>query len=98
MLARSNAYEWLFFDFWWDKQVSGMPSNVESEISKYSSLDGRPQFVVLDGALIVAFRKRRNRRFIPPVDVNTGTEATSIRLYRRYPTAFAGVQRSRKFL
>lgn len=91
MLARSNNYEWLHFDFSWDDRSGTLPDNVEHEIRKYSSLDGRGPFALLDCTLIVALRKTSRRRFIPPVDVNTGTLATTKRLYQRYPTVFSGI-------
>ena len=91
MLARSNHYRWLDFDYASLGDITDLPDNVVEAIAAHRPdiAERKAQYKVVDGALRVTFQKVRDIEFIPPLDVNTGTKTTNAALIERYWTVFA---------
>jgi SAM-dependent methyltransferase len=91
MLARSNDYRWLDFDYASLGHITDLPDNVVEAIATHRPdiAERKSQYKVMDGALWVTFQKVRDIEFIPPLDVNTGTKTTNAALIERYWTVFA---------
>jgi SAM-dependent methyltransferase len=91
MLARSNDYRWLDFDYASLGDITDLPDNVVEAIAAHRPdiAERKTQYKVMDGALRATFQKVRDIKFIPPLDVNTGTKTTNAALIERYWTVFA---------
>ena len=91
MLARSNDYRWLDFDYASHGHITDLPDNVIEAIVPHRPdiAERKAQYKVVDGGLRVTFQKVRDIEFIPPLDVNTGTKTTNAALIERYWTVFA---------
>jgi hypothetical protein len=91
MLARSNEYRWLDFDYSSRGQIADLPDNVVEAIASHRPdiAERKSQYKVVDGGLWATFQKVRDMEFIPPLDVNTGTKTTNAALIERYWTVFA---------
>jgi SAM-dependent methyltransferase len=91
MLARSNDYRWLDFDYASLGHITDLPDNVVDAIAAHRPdiAERKTQYKVVDGALWVTFQKVRDIEFIPPLDVNTGTKTANAALIERYWTVFA---------
>src|ERR1700722_5079885 len=91
MLARSNDYRWLDFDYSSRGHIAGLPDNVVEAIVAHRPdiAERKAQYKVVDAGLWVTFQKVRDIEFIPPLDVNTGTKTTNAALIERYWTVFA---------
>jgi hypothetical protein len=86
-LARSNDYEWLYMRY-----HGGEPYPIASNIIDFTEpyapqsskeLQGRK---ISDYAIAVALRKKLDIPFVPPIDVNTGTQSNDEKFNRRYWT------------
>jgi hypothetical protein len=91
MLARSNDYRWLYFDYRGSQQNTDLPENLIESIKPFQPdiTERGTHYKVVDGSLIVIFQKTRDIEFIPPLDVSTGTKTTNAALIDRYWTVFA---------
>jgi SAM-dependent methyltransferase len=91
ILARSNDYRWLDFDYSSRGHITDLPDNVVEAIAAHRPdiAERKTQYKVMDGALRVTFQKVRDIEFVPPLDVNTGTKTTNAALIERYWTVFA---------
>jgi SAM-dependent methyltransferase len=91
MLARSNDYRWLDFDYSSRGQITDLPDNVIEAIAAHRPdiAERKAQYKVMDAGLWATFQKVRDIEFIPPLDVNTGTKTTNAALIERYWTVFA---------
>src|ERR1700722_16916313 len=91
MLARSNDYHWLDFDYASRGQIADLPDNVVEAIAAHRPdiAERKAQYKVMDAGLWATFQKVRDIEFIPPLDVNTGTKTTNATLIERYWTVFA---------
>ena len=91
MLARSNNYRWLDFDYTSRGQIADLPDNVIEAIAAHRPdiAERKAQYKVMDAGLWATFQKVRDIEFIPPLDVNTGTKTTNAALIERYWTVFA---------
>ena len=91
MLARSNDYRWLDFDYTSRGQITDLPANVIEAIAAHRPdiAERKAQYKVADAGLWATFQKVRDIEFIPPLDVNTGTKTTNAALIERYWTVFA---------
>jgi SAM-dependent methyltransferase len=91
MLARSNDYRWLDFDYSSRGQIADLPANVVEAIVPHRPdiAERKAQYKVVDGGLRATFQKVRDIEFIPPLDVNTGTRTTNAAMIERYWTVFA---------
>ncbi len=91
MLARSNDYRWLDFDYSSRGQITALPDNVIEAIASHRPdiAERKAQYRVVDGGLWATFQKVHDIEFIPPLDVNTGTKTTNAALIERYWTVFA---------
>jgi len=91
MLARSNDYRWLDFDYTSRGQIADLPDNVIEAIAAHRPdiAERKAQYKVMDAGLWATFQKVRDIEFIPPLDVNTGTKTTNAALIERYWTVFA---------
>jgi hypothetical protein len=91
MLARSNDYRWLDFDYTSRGHIADLPDNVIEAIVQHRPdiAERKTQYKVVDGGLWATFQKVRDIEFIPPLDVNTGTKTTNAAMMERYWTVFA---------
>jgi SAM-dependent methyltransferase len=91
MLARSNDYRWLDFDYASRGHIADLPDNVVEAIAAYRPdiAERKARYKMVDGGLRAAFQKVRDIEFIPPLDVDTGTKTTNAALIERYWTVFA---------
>ena len=91
MLARSNEYRWLDFDYWSYGHIRDLPANVVEAIVPHRPdiAERKARYKVVDGGLRATFQKVRDIEFVPPLDVNTGTKTTNAALIERYWTIFA---------
>lgn len=97
MLARSNAYRWIYTDYISADNATDFPENVAAEIMPYAPDIGerKNRYKFFDGGLIVVLQKVRDIAFIPPLDVTTGTKTTNKALIERYWTVFGADQNER---
>jgi len=91
MLARSNDYRWLDFDYASRGRIADLPDNVVEAIAAHRPdiAERKARYKVVDGGLLATFQKVRDIDFIPPLDVDTGTKTTNAALIERYWTVFA---------
>jgi SAM-dependent methyltransferase len=91
MLARSNDYRWLDFDYTSRGHVADLPDNVVEAVASHRPdiAERKARYKIVDSGLWAAFQKVRDIEFIPPLDVNTGTKTTNAALAERYWTVFA---------
>jgi hypothetical protein len=91
MLARSNDYRWLDFNYSSRGHITDLPDNVVEAIAPHwpDIAERKAQYKVVDGGLLATFQKVRDIEFIPPLDVDTGTKTTNPALIERYWTIFA---------
>lgn len=91
MLARSNGYAVVHFDFCVDPARYAVPENILSFTEGYvaSIRTSLKDFKVQDCGLTIVLRKVYDIDFVPPIDIPTGTQTTNKRLARRYWTVFS---------
>jgi SAM-dependent methyltransferase len=91
MLARSNDYRWLDFDYTSRGHITDLPDNVVEAVASHRPdiAERKARYKVVDSGLWATFQKVRDIEFIPPLDVNTGTKTTNAALIERYWTVFA---------
>lgn len=92
MLARSNDYRWLYFDFHADPSTHPMPDNLVEAVQAF-----RPEisqsaktYRVAECSIMAAFQKRGDAGYVPPIDVPTGTVTGNKALLRRYASVLKG--------
>jgi hypothetical protein len=90
MLARSNNYRWLYFNYWVSEETYPVPTNLVENVREFAAdVDGRMKGIqVQNSALIVALQKKRLASYVPPIDVPNGTSTTNKDLLARYPSVF----------
>jgi SAM-dependent methyltransferase len=91
MLARSNDYRWLYFDYSGSDHATDLPHNVKESIMPYTpdiAVRGS-RYKVVDGSMTAIFQKTRDIEYVPPLDVSTGTTTSNEALLRRYWTVLA---------
>ncbi len=78
-LARSNNYRWLHFGFSPDPTMHPLPDNVIESVRRFSPEIGAvaANYRVAECSIAVAFQKRDDAAYVPPIDVATGTPARS---------------------
>jgi hypothetical protein len=69
-LARSNDYRWLFFDFMADSTTYPVPDNLIEAVKPFHPeiAESAAGYRAAECSLCVAFQKRGNGRFSPPID------------------------------
>jgi SAM-dependent methyltransferase len=89
MLARSNGYKWLHWDFRFSNARNPLHADVLSELKRFNpEADARVgSYTVADGSLLVVLQKLYDIEFVPPLDVPNGT-APNPDLSERYWTVF----------
>jgi hypothetical protein len=103
LLARSNGYSWLDFDFQADPTPYELSENIVGFARNYGG-DARARladFQVRDCCITLVLRKVFDIEYVPPLDVPTGTETDNEQLARRYwtvftPNAFARLGRKQR--
>jgi hypothetical protein len=97
MLARSNAYRWIHFDYNSADSATDFPDNVAAEIMRYAPdiAERKDRYKFVDGGLTVILQKVQDIAFIPPLDIATGTKTTNKALIERYWTVFGADQDGR---
>jgi hypothetical protein len=88
MLARSNGYKWLYWDFRISDVQYRLNNDVIAELRKFHpDAEARAEtYRVADGALFVVMQKLYDMDFVPPLDVPTGAEVDNPALAERYWT------------
>jgi hypothetical protein len=91
MLARSNHYRWLYFNYSARDCATDFPANLEGVITPFEPdiAERKSGYKFVDGGLDVIVQKSRDIEFVPPLDVATGTKTTNKSLIERYWTVFA---------
>jgi len=91
MLARSNDYRLVHFDYIGREVPTDFPSNLVESILPYAPDIGerKARYKFDDGGLIAVLQKVRDMKFVPPLDVATGTKTTNRAMIKRYWTVFA---------
>jgi len=69
-LAKSNDYRWLFFDFMADSTTYPVPDNLVEAVKPFHPeiVESAAGYRAAECSLCVAFQKRGNARFSPPID------------------------------
>lgn len=90
MLARSNDYEWLYAQFNGGRDLGLIPKDIIDVSAEYQP--GECQFLqglqVRDDSIMIALRKRTQMKFVPPLDVNTGSTTNDDTVRSRYWTVY----------
>jgi hypothetical protein len=75
MLARSNGYKWLHWDFHYPNVRGQLHPDVLAELKKFNPDDGArmESYTVADGSLLVVLQKLYDIEYVPPLDVPNGT-------------------------
>lgn len=86
MLARSNNYRWLHFGFSPDPTAHPLPDNVIESVRPFSpEIDEvAATYRVAECSIAVAFQKRDDAPYVPPIDVPTGTVSRAKGMLARY--------------
>jgi hypothetical protein len=89
MLARSNGYKWLYWDFQFSNARNPLHADILSELKKFNpdADDRAGSCTVTDGSLLVVLQKPYDIEFVPPLDVPNGT-VPDPELSERYWTVF----------
>jgi O-methyltransferase len=103
LLARSNGYSFVDFDFQPDPTPYGLSENIVAFAKNYAR-DARARLADLqvhDCCITLVLRKVFDIEYVPPLDVPTGTETDNEQLARRYwtvftPNAFARLGRKQR--
>jgi hypothetical protein len=90
LLARSNEYTWLYMTFRGGAHTYQMPANMIDFIKTYDpvSSERMRERQASDYSIHVAFKKSLDIPFVPPLDVESGTQTSELNLRRRYWTVF----------
>jgi hypothetical protein len=90
MLARSNGYKWLHFDYMSASVYYKLPQNIVNHVAPFKPSIAKRQrrYKVADGMLMVALQKVYDIAFISPLDVSTGSRTNNVALEERYWTIF----------
>jgi SAM-dependent methyltransferase len=93
MLARSNEYRWIYFDYVQAAVSRPAPRNLIESVEPFrpSILEEAPGYRTAEAALIVVLQKDSPAPFVPPVDIPSGTRTSSERLLLNYPSVFKRV-------
>ena len=88
MLARSNNYRWLHFEFSPDSAMHPLPDNVVESVRPFVQKGDKAfaDYRVAECSIAVAFQKRDDAPYVPPIDVPTGTVSRSREMLARYPS------------
>lgn len=89
MLARSNGYKWLHWDFRYSDLRERLHPDVLGELKKFNPDDDAriDSYAVADGSLLVVMQKLYDIEYVPPLDVPNGTIPDG-ELSERYWTVF----------
>ena len=88
MLARSNDYKWVYFNYSGSDHAVDVPRNViDSAIPYDPDIENRNPKVI-NGAITVVLHKFRDIEFVAPLDVNNDAKAPNEELRARYWTVF----------
>jgi hypothetical protein len=90
MLGRSNGYRFIHADFSQSPTSYCLPDNIIDFLNSYDFLAQRKvrDFNVADAGIMIVMEKVFDIPFVPPIDVPTGSQATSEALKKRYWTVF----------
>ena len=90
MLARSNGYKWLYFDYLSAAVYYELPENIVDLVAPFNSdiAERRRDYKVADGTLIIALQKVHDIAFVAPLDINTGSRINNAVVEERYWTVF----------
>jgi|ERR1700690_282526 len=85
-LARSNNYRWLHFGFSPDPTMHLLPDNVIASVRPFSPEigDAAATYRFAECSIAVAFQKRGDAPYVPPIDVPTGTVSRVKEMLARY--------------
>jgi hypothetical protein len=91
MLARSNGYVVVHFDFRSDSEPYGLPQNIIDYSTSHGYGERRDlgSYRASDCYLMVVLRKVFDTEYVPPVDVPTGVETSNPVLRKRYWSVFS---------
>lgn len=89
-LARSNDYTWLYATYYGGPENMAIPDNIRDFTGQYEAESARKLQArrVDDYGMQIAFKKRADIEFVPPIDVDTGTKTDNAVLRDRYWTVF----------
>jgi hypothetical protein len=90
MLARSNEYRWLYFDFTKSSIQYELPQNVLESVKSFRPdiAERMQDYKVVNGGLTVILQKTVDAIYVAPIDVATGAKTSNGELLKRYPTVF----------
>lgn len=88
MLARSNGYEWLHFDFTYSGVYTGLPANLIESITPFKPEISRrcADYRFTDAGLMAALRRNNSADYVPPLDISDKSLTGDPVLRQRYPT------------
>jgi hypothetical protein len=90
MLARSNGYKWLYFDYQGTASNYAIPQNIVDDAAQ-SNPNAVERLLYVrssDAGLIVAVQKVFETAFVAPLDVDTGATTENKAVAARYWTVF----------
>ena len=90
MLARSNEYHWLYFDFTKSSIHYELPQNVLESVKSFrpNIAERMQDYKVVNAGLTVILQKTLDAVYVAPIDVATGAKTSNEELLKRYPTVF----------
>jgi hypothetical protein len=90
MLARSNEYRWLYFDFTKSGAHYELPRNVLESVKSFrpNIVERMHDYKIVNASLIVILQKTQDAIYVAPIDVPTGAKTNTAVLLKRYPTVF----------
>jgi hypothetical protein len=88
MLARSNDYKWVYFNYRGSKDAVDIPSNVIESVIPYDPDIANRNPKVINAGLTVVLQKFRDIEFVAPLDVNNDAKAPNEEVRTRYWTVF----------
>jgi hypothetical protein len=89
-LARSNRYEWMYFNLLISTVHCELPPDVIGDVNAFDPgiLERARNYHTSDLMALVAVKKVQDIPFVPPIDVNTGAQSDNKQLQERYWTVF----------
>jgi hypothetical protein len=90
LLARSNGYHVLDFDFFASATSYELPENLRDYAASFRPdlRDRMKNYKLTDAGLLVVLQKAYDIPFVAPIDVQTGTRTHNERMEKRYWTVF----------
>jgi|SRR5215208_4675323 len=93
MLARSNEYNWVYFDYFCSDVSYPLPRNLVDAISPFQPdvADRLASYRTSNTAIVVVLKKQADTSYVPALDVPNNSRTDNKELLSRYPTVLKPV-------